>query len=280
MQNRPGFTLAELLVVMVVSSLIAASIAQLMTVQSQFMHRQEGRFNARAVARGPIGLMLSDLRMIDPDSGVIAASATSITVRAPVANAISCGTSGNTTIMVQPLDSTVLAEALAQGGSRGYSGWAYTDANGKAWYRDGVGNLNLGSGSASTCTGAGLVSPTAIGFRVAQLTSTPNLPPGTPIFLYQKITYEFDASTSVPGRLGLFRTVVDLNTTEEIVAPFDDNAQFAFYVQGSATPQAAAPADLKDLRGIELQLTGLNERTTNITDAERVPLRTAVFFKN
>ena len=80
MKNRPGFTLAELLVVMVVSSLIAASVAQLMTVQSQFMHRQEGRFNARAVARGPVGLMLADLRMVETDGGVLAASPTSIKI--------------------------------------------------------------------------------------------------------------------------------------------------------------------------------------------------------
>ena len=38
MQNRPGFSLTELLVGLVVASLIGASVVQMMTVQSQFFN--------------------------------------------------------------------------------------------------------------------------------------------------------------------------------------------------------------------------------------------------
>jgi prepilin-type N-terminal cleavage/methylation domain-containing protein len=279
MKNRPGFTLAELLVVMVVTSLIGASIAQLMTVQSQFMHRQEGRFNARAIARGPTGLILSDLRAVETDGGIVAASPSSITLRVPVAQGISCGTSGTTlVVMVQPLDAVAYAEAFSAGG--GYSGWAWTNASNVVNYNDTNAIPNFADYN-STCTAAGLVVPTApLAFLTARLSSSDAVPAGGAVFFYQKINYAFGNSTSLTGRTALFRTVVDRSATEEISAPYDPASQFAFYVVGSATPQATAPADLTTIRGIELQLTGINERTTNVTDAERAPLRTAVFFKN
>ena len=63
-------------------------------------------------------------------------------------------------------------------------------------------------------------------------------------------------------------------------APFDAGARFRFYAAGSSTAADAPPADLNDLRGIELYLPGVNERAPAGDAAEMAPLRTAVFFKN
>ena len=108
---------------------------------------------------------------------------------------------------------------------------------------------------------------------------------GTPVFLYSKSRYEFKASLAVPGRLGLFRTTILPNGTEsaeELVAPFASTASWQFFtVNGGAVAQAAVPADLTTIRGLELHLDGMSEgiaATKTIQDT--APFTTAVFFKN
>jgi hypothetical protein len=104
---------------------------------------------------------------------------------------------------------------------------------------------------------------------------------GTPVFLYRKIRYAFAASTSVPGTTGLFRTRMENGQTEELSAPYDNSAKFRFFVGASVTAQDAPPTDLSTLRGLELNMTGLSERTpTGATQKKKAPFVTAIFFKN
>jgi hypothetical protein len=108
---------------------------------------------------------------------------------------------------------------------------------------------------------------------------------GTPVFLYSKIRYDLKASTAIPGKLGLYRTSIAPNgaqTSEELVAPFASTAGWKFFVvNGGTVAQTAVPANLADIRGLELHLDGLSESiaATKLT-AESAPFTTAVFFKN
>jgi hypothetical protein len=118
---------------------------------------------------------------------------------------------------------------------------------------------------------------------------TPALPVGgglgTPVFLYNKIRYELKASIAVPGKLGLFRTIITsagAETSEELVAPFANTAGWKFFaVNGGSVAQVNPPANLADLRGLELHLDGISENIApgQITN-EKAPFTTAVFFKN
>jgi hypothetical protein len=104
---------------------------------------------------------------------------------------------------------------------------------------------------------------------------------GTPVFLYRKIRYSFEPSTSVPGAVGLFRTRMETNTKEELSAPYDAEAKFKFFVGSSVIPANDPPNDLSTLRGIELNMTGLSERApSGDVNKQRAPFITAVFFKN
>jgi len=77
------------------------------------------------------------------------------------------------------------------------------------------------------------------------------------------------------------RTVVDAGTSEELSAPYASNAAFKFFVGSALTAQAAAPANLSTLRGIELNMTGMSEKKPRQAIAEApAPFVTAVFFKN
>jgi len=108
---------------------------------------------------------------------------------------------------------------------------------------------------------------------------------GTPVFLYSKVRYEFKASTAVPGKLGLWRTIINTNggeQSEELVAPFANTAGWKFFTLTSGSvAQTNPPGNLPDITGLELHLDGMSEsiapgRTAN----ENAPFTTAVFFKN
>jgi hypothetical protein len=105
------------------------------------------------------------------------------------------------------------------------------------------------------------------------------------VFIYNKIRYEMKASTAVPGKLGLYRTIVDPNgtlVTEELVAPFANTAGWKFFtLNGGSVAQAAPPADLTTLRGLELHLDGISENIApGLVANESAPFTTAVYFKN
>jgi hypothetical protein len=104
---------------------------------------------------------------------------------------------------------------------------------------------------------------------------------GTPVFLIQRMTYEFKPSVALPGRIALWRTIVATSQADELVAPFDAAARFRFFVVGSDTAQAGVPSPLTSLRGLELNLTSQSERASQGTTApNQAQAVTAVFFNN
>jgi hypothetical protein len=102
------------------------------------------------------------------------------------------------------------------------------------------------------------------------------------VFLYRRVRYEFKNSVAVPGRIGLWRTTLGIGgTTEELAAPFAATARVNFYVLNNATAQAAVPASLQDIRGLELVLDGMSERAPGGSTAPKTfSLTTSVFFQN
>src|SRR5262249_14707283 len=118
-QSRQGFTLAEVIVAMVILAIIGTSLVRLLMSQSRFFEKQNASREARVVSRAALNLLLSELRMVETTAGVVAASSTSLTLRVPYAFGIVCGTSGAvTTISMLPVDSVMNAEP-------GFSGYAW-----------------------------------------------------------------------------------------------------------------------------------------------------------
>jgi prepilin-type N-terminal cleavage/methylation domain-containing protein len=277
MNARRGFTLVELLIGMVILSVIGVALTKLMLSQSRFYDDQAQRRQARFVSRTAVNATLSDLRMVEATGGVVSATPTQVVLRVPYAMGVVCATlGGNETLLaVWPVDSTVYANA-------GFSGYAW---------RDSLGNYTYVENGASTA--ADLPAPCVAanvniltGGRVVNV--KPNLPVmpattlvGTVIFLFQRITYEFKASTALPGRTALWRTVVGTGQTDELVAPFDTSAKFRFFVVGSDTAQSTVPSPLTTMRGLELNFNSQSEHAPEgdaAVEANRVV--TAVFFNN
>ena len=281
---RRGFTLIELMVALVLFGIVGALFTRLMTVQGRFFDRQGMGNAARNVSRASLNRVVSDFRMIEATGGVVAATSTSLTIRIPFAIGVLCknNVAGTATVLsLLPVDSTTYAKATENNQFYGYA-WRNFSTGVYSYVEAPSTEAN---GDAAVCTG---VSITMVpNGKTVQV--TPVVPAvaglGTPVFLYNKIKYEFKASTAVPGKLGLYRTVIAPSgalASEELVAPFANTAGWKFFaVNGGAVAQAAPPANLADLRGLELHLDGISENIApGQVSNETAPFTTAVYFKN
>lgn len=278
LESRPGLTLSELLVGLVVASVLASALVRLATDQSQLVLTDEGRGEARSVSRSALTLMEADLRMIEVTDGVVAADRDSVVVRIPFRIGVVCAANATEiTASMLPVDSMVLAATSAAGA---VSGYAWRNANGT--YGSTYTNPAIASGTVATCLNSPASIDTIPGGRVVRLTpGTASAFAGTPIMLFYRVRYSFRASQSVPGTMALWRTV-EANTPlhEELAAPFDTSAHFRFFVDGSASAQTAAPSPVTDIRGLELHMTAYSRRNAGGGAAERTPLVTSIFFRN
>jgi hypothetical protein len=272
LRQRSGLTIIELIVTVIVLGIVGGGIVRMLTSQAQFYEHQGAGRNARSISRAAVNVLLSEMRMVEAPGGVVAASASSVTLRVPYAVGVFCGSpSGVSTIMLLPTDSAVLAEP-------GFSGYAW---------RGRLGNYNYVEGGAAltapvpgTCIANG-INPLPTSVRVAVMPVLPvGAPSGTVVLLTRRMTYAFAASAAIPGRLALWRRVDATGEREELAAPFDAAARFRFYPLNANTAQDAVPA-LTDVRGFELVLDGASEASPRTTGApQRSPLTTSVFFRN
>lgn len=276
-RDRKGLSIAELVMGMFILAIVGLGMTKLMSGQARYFDHQKTSNLARAVSRGPLNRVVSDLRMVEAQGGVISASASTIEMRVPYAMGVVCGpgpTNTYTHISLLPVDSAMYS-------APGYSGYAWRGGDGT--YRYVEDNNTKEVGTLSVCDGFNITSLTAQGARIIRI--IPKLPDtasvGTPVFLYRQIRYQFAASTTVPGTTGLFRTRMENGQTEELSAPYDNSARFRFFVGSSSVAQDTPPTDLTTLKGIEMNMTGLSERTpTGETQKQKAPFITAVFFKN
>lgn len=270
-------TLVELLVGLVVLGVVATLFTRLLVAQGKFFDKQAQGSSARNVARGALNRAISDMRMIEAGGGVIAASPTSVTVRIPYAMGVVCATAGGvTTATLLPVDSVMYSQP-------GFYGYAWRSST-TGLYNYVEAGTSVSAGTASICTNAAITTLT--NGKVIAL--APALPAaatfGTPVMLFRRIRYEFKTSTMIPGKIGLWRTVINPNgseTAEELVAPFASTASFKFFSVNNPVAQTNPPASLSDIRGFELHLDGMSERpASGQLAAESAPFVTAVYFKN
>lgn len=287
--TRRGFTLVELLLSLVVSAIVGAALVKMVLSQARFMDQQEAWRGARTVSRGGINRLLSDLRMVEATGGLEAAAAggQDFTVRVPYAFGIMCSTTGAlTTLSLLPVDDNMF-------NAPGFSGFAWRSAAGAYTYQQ-AGISLTDPGTPGLCVAAAptpvLQLPSINGSPAGKVVNVGGAVPlvgagGPPVgsifFLYRRVRYEFKNSTVLPGRIGLFRTMQTGGASEEIAAPFAATARVNFYVLNATPAQAAVPGTLSDVRGLELKLDGMSERTPAGSAAPKTSsVTTSVFFEN
>jgi prepilin-type N-terminal cleavage/methylation domain-containing protein len=285
-RRRRGITLIELIVGLVILGIVGGALVKLLMIQGRFAESQESYRNSRSVTRDAYNVMMTDLRMVQDTLAIRAANRDSIMVRVPYVYGIICAhSSGTTTASMVPVDSALYAMAT-------YGGVAW-DSAGVFQFRASTGTAPSYSDPTicldSSATGAKVdsivfrdsASGKVRGGRTMSLNPTlPNAKTGDPVFLWQEITYAFGSSTAYPGLRGLYRQVTN-GPRDEIIAPFDTSAKFKFYVLNNDTSQLAAPANLNQIKGLDLIL---NARSPTIPAGSTTPklskTRTAVYFKD
>lgn len=279
MTMRRGITLVELLIAILIAAIIGASLIAMLVGQGKFSERLTGERAARGAARGAQGILTSDLRMVDPDWGIEAASPTLLRVRVPYALGVFCGVDGtNYVVQVLPVDQAQFDQA-------GHAGYAIRRAGGAYTAYPTSGRTVIGSTSA--CTGASpsiTVVPNAIIVQLPQPAAPPAVPyPGTPVLFYRRIEYSYGTST-VHGKRALFRTILadDGPVATEVGGPFLDAAAFAFFTRGApVTATSTTPSPLTELVGIQIGMPGCPERNPRIaTQTVSTDLTTSVYFTN
>ena len=287
---RRGFTLIELLISLIVSAIVGGALVRMVLSQARFMDQQEAYRGARSTARGGLNRLLSDLRAVEATGGLEAAAAggQDFTIRVPYAWGIMCSTTGVlTTLSLLPVDSAMFA-------APGFSGFAWRNSTTGAYtYQTAAVSLTT-PGTPGNCTAAVPVPITTLPSingspagqtinvgGVVPLVAAGGPPVGSIFFLFRRVHYEFKASTALPGRTGLYRTMLSGGATEEIATPFANTARVNFYVLNATPAQSAVPGTLSNTRGLELKLDGMSERTPGGSAAPKTAsVTTSVFFEN
>ena len=121
MRPRRGFSLAELLVAVVLLGIIGGALSKMIVTQMRFFDNVQVARGARSAARNSMNVMLSDLRMVMDSGGVtnVAVDNKAITVRVPYRFGVFCGNNGTiSTVSMLPIDSAVSTMAT-------FAGYAY-----------------------------------------------------------------------------------------------------------------------------------------------------------
>jgi hypothetical protein len=264
-------TLPELLVGLTILAILGTAVVRLVISETRSVDRHMQQRAARAVARSSANFLLSELRMVEPEGGMIAADPTFVELFVPFALGMSCGPSGGATLVsLLPVDSVSFAEA-------GLAGYAWRGAGGRYTYVDS--GASMTTVAASACSGAGIT--TLPGGAVVAVRPVAGVPNGTPVFLVQRLRYWLGPSRDVPGAVALFRTRVTDGATDELASPFDITSRVRYFRAGGDTSEAVPPAVLADVRGVELVLAGQSLRPRmGGTRPERSVQRTSIFFTN
>ena len=278
--NRRGVTLVELLVAMTVMAALGIAMTRLLTNSTRFVSRQDAMLSARQGARAALNTIVAELQMVG-DSGLTAAGADgkTVTVRLPYAFGVTCRRASSQSFVASllPVDSVVYASAVP-------GGFAWRRLTGV--YTNVAGTFTVAPSTDAEKCEADSVRIVPGGSRVV-VSSYPavNAPESLAVLtLFQVVTYRFGSSTNLPGRTALWRQAGGAYD-EELVAPFGEGAGFAFLVGGpkaaTLTLQAAPPADLNTVRGIELRLFAESEWTPQgASKPQAFPLKTRVMFSN
>jgi prepilin-type N-terminal cleavage/methylation domain-containing protein len=283
--ERRAFTLIEVIVSMVILGVIAVALTKMLQSQSRFYDEQTHKEQARSVARNAMNVLLSELRMVQDQGGVTSASSDGKTLEVivPYQFGLYCGVNGTAiTVSMLPMDSAVVAMAT-------YGGFAWRDSTTGSYNvvtpSDLLAQAPVTSTSPATCTGNGgsdaQIKSVSVSGRSGQILDlqplTLGITVGAPVFLWQKITYAFKASTTFPGAVALWRKVG--TDDEELLAPFDTSARFNYYTSGSDAVSATVPA-VGDIRGVQLVLNALSPNPVAGGSQAAANVVTSVFFKN
>jgi prepilin-type N-terminal cleavage/methylation domain-containing protein len=290
--ERRGFTLIEVMISLLILGIIGAAATRMLLAQGRFYDKQTNLRAARSIARSSMNVILNDLRMVQDSGGVDSATTDGrlLRVKVPYRFGLVCSTFGTTTtVSLLPNDSATNAMST-------YAGFAWRNTvTGRYVVVTPLAATTLdkptSSLTPSNCTGNGggqarirTVSVSGRSGSVVDLSAaTPTgATPTAAMYLWERVSYSFKASTVYPGYYGLYRNVQgSAKGDEELLAPFDTSSRFRYYIAGDDTSRTTVPS-LDQIRGVDLILNSISPNATSDNPTAHSPSKsvTSVFFKN
>jgi hypothetical protein len=228
--RRGGFTLAETLIALVLSSFVIMLVSNAFLQQNRFYSTQTIRTGVQDNVRAATDLLSREIRHTAED-GVLVAGPRTLTIRSPMAIGVVCDRASSTSSDVGSDGGEAALETSAVGGLalRNDSTWDYQNA---VWSA-----LNGADGSsASNCeaNGADTVGAYDDFHRLSGLNSlfSGGLSEGDVVMLFRETTFSIRTSTLDPTTLGLFKTEYG-GTAVEFATGMDTTAQFQYRTGGS-----------------------------------------------
>jgi prepilin-type N-terminal cleavage/methylation domain-containing protein len=277
-RTRAGFSLAELLVAVVLLGIVGGALTRLLIDQMRFFDTVQVARGARSAARNSMNVMFSELRMTHGITSV-GADNKSITVSVPYRLGVHCGTAANvSTVSMLPVDSVTLALSS-------FGGYAYRSPATGLYVSTESSTPPTSLGLAGAVCTAAFVNTLTVNGRTGEVlqisgsTIPATTAAGVPVLFFQRVTYSFQASSLFPGKIGLFRAI-NGGAAEELTGPFATSARFYYYAASDDRPQATAPA-VANIVGIAIALTteGARKPAGRTTEMKN-QMMTAIFFKN
>ncbi|MDB4892463.1 MAG: hypothetical protein JWL61_4318 [Gemmatimonadetes bacterium] len=293
--ERRGFTILEIITALVIIAIIGLAMTKLVLGQTRSFQYDNGARRARAAARSAMNILITDLRMTQDNGGVSSVDVTNnrrVTVRVPTVFGFVCELTGTGIV------ASLVATDSFQLATSKYGGFAVRDSvTGIYAYSSAMAGDTIRTAAAARCHGAPAnqyADTTRIAGRVGGVYVMSPAPPGitavgSPVFVWQTVSYEFKSSTIYAGRLGLYRTVTGRggtdSTSDELIAPFAATARFSYYtINPYGTRDSAlvaAPGNLNNIRGFRIFLPAESSDTMPTRNTpQSSTVSTAVFFKN
>lgn len=246
-----GFTVAEILVTMVLTAIVAAAAVGIFLGQSAFYQKQDDAVFAEQTIRAGMDLAYTELRMSSPED-LLAAEPDSVAVRFDVRQALVCDSD-------PALESATLFvyDRLPNANVAGELGTAVSGPYEETFvYADGwTGSvLETGDGPAATCVAedAPSMTPTDLYYRVVSFDGHPagTPSPGSVVRVYGPLAYHFAPASSGDG-LALYRSGMELG------ALLEDGARLRYVMADGSVRDQVTGADLASVRKVRVEVTAL-----------------------
>jgi prepilin-type N-terminal cleavage/methylation domain-containing protein len=246
-----GFTLVEVVTVLVISAVLGGALTSLVVSQQRFYSRSDDLVLAQQSLRSSVDLMASELRMAGPGD-VLLATPDSVAVRFDLLRAVVCDTLGGDDVGLFVYDSVTNANVPSRFRGTAWSspwadGFAYADGVTPSWAADAtVESTCLANGARPQGTPAPDRFRRASGWT-AGFGQTPER--GSIVRWYGRLSYRLGRSTSVGGADALWRN------GQELVAPFERGGAFEYVLADGTVVGSVGTTSLPEIRAIRIAVT-------------------------
>jgi prepilin-type N-terminal cleavage/methylation domain-containing protein len=258
----PGFSLVELLVVVVLAGLMLGGVYQTLIVQQQSYRQQNAVTNARQASRAVLEILAAELREVSPVEGdILYAGADSIRFRAYRKVGVVCAVSAGAHLHVWELgEPFAAADSIA----------VFADGDPASAADDGwvVGEVSSVNASSGTCPAWGSYPTRQL---IAPAAATNAVLNGAPVRAFEPYTYGLyqDGGEWVLGRRGRNNVVAPL--IGPLASAPEGGLQFRYFrADGTELPRPLSAADRLLVSRIEILVRGIGHGAADPVQGDHV----------